>query len=111
METQHFETGINPPVLGQEHIAVDAGICGGKPHVVGHRIKVQHVAIWHERQGKTPDEIVAEHPQLTLADVHAALAFYFDHRQQIDADIRADEDFVAELKAASPPSLLARHFF
>jgi len=110
METHSFESGINPLPRLQEHIAVEADICGGKPHVVGHRVKVQHVAIWHERQGKSPDEIVAEHPELTLADVHAALAYYYDHRQQIDADIRADDYFAAELKAGSPQSLLARRF-
>jgi uncharacterized protein (DUF433 family) len=110
METHSFESGVNSLPRRQEHIAVDPDICGGKPRVAGHRVKVQHVAIWHERQGKSPDEIVAEHPELTLADVHAALAYYYDYRQQIDTDIRTDEDFAAGLKAASPPSLLARRF-
>src|SRR5580658_3070784 len=108
METHNLESGINPLPSRQEHIAVQPNICGGKPHVTGHRVKVQHVAIWHERQGKSPDEVVAEHPALTLADVHAALAYYYDHRQQIDADILADNDFAVRLKADSPPSLLAR---
>ncbi len=89
---------------------MEPGVCGGKPHVAGHRIKVQHVAIWHDRQGKSPDEIVAEHPGLTLADVYAALAYYYDHRRQIDDDIRADDDFVAALRAGSPRSLLATRF-
>jgi len=110
METHSFESGINPLPNRQEHIAVEPDVCGGKPHVAGHRVKVQHVAIWHERQGKSPDEIVAEHPGLTLADVHAALAYYYDHRQQIDTDIRTDEDFAAGLKAGLPQSLLARRF-
>jgi uncharacterized protein (DUF433 family) len=110
METNSLQPGINPLPRRQEHIAVEPGICGGKPHVAGRRIKVQHVAIWHERQGKSPDEILAEHPELTLADVHAALAYYYDHRQQIDTDIRADDDFAAELRAGSPRSLLATRF-
>jgi uncharacterized protein (DUF433 family) len=87
---------------------VRPGHCGGKPHIAGRRVKVQHVAFWHERLGKSPDEIAAEHPGLTLADVHAALSYYYDHRAQIDADIRADQDFAAGLKAESPPSLLLR---
>ena len=110
METPNLESGMNPLPRRQEHIAVDPDMCGGKPHVAGHRVKVQHVAIWHERQGKSPDEIVAEHPELTLADVHAALAYYYDHRDQIDADIRADGVFAAGLKTSSPLSLLARRF-
>jgi uncharacterized protein (DUF433 family) len=34
-----------------EYIAVEPGFCGGKPHVIGHRIKVQHIAVWRERLG------------------------------------------------------------
>ena len=106
MEMQSRETGAKTPPPIQEHIIVRPGYCGGKPHIAGHRVKVQHVAAWHEWLGKSPDEIVAEHPGLTLADVHAALSYYYDHREQIDADIGADADFAAELKANSSPSLL-----
>ena len=94
------------PVVSREHIAVVPGYCGGKAHIAGHRIKVQQIVIWHERQGKSPDEIAADYAGLTLSDVHAALAYYYDHRDEIDADLRADEQFVEQLKAISPPSLL-----
>src|SRR4051794_31609678 len=75
------------------------GTCAGKPRIDGHRITVEDVAIWHERMGMSPDEIVSGHPSITLADVHAALAYYFEYREQIDAAIQAGERFVAELKA------------
>ncbi len=110
MECQSAEVGGTSPPPSREHIVVTRGHCGGKPHVAGHRIKVQHIAVWHERLGKNPDEIVAEHSGLTLADVYAALAYYYDHREEIDADIRGDEVFAAGLKAKSPPSLLLRRF-
>jgi uncharacterized protein (DUF433 family) len=86
------------PVIG-EYIAIKPGYCGGKPHIVGHRIKVQHVAVWHERVGMSAAEIVATYPTLTLTAVYAALAYYHAHRAEIDADIEADERFVAEMKA------------
>lgn len=105
MEQQRTDT---PSAGSRTHIAIVPGYCGGKPHIAGHRIKVQHVAIWHEKGGLSPDEIVAGHPDLTLADVHAALAYYYDHRQEIDADIRTDDEFVAELKSASRSLLLRR---
>lgn len=89
-------------------IAVRAGYCGGKPHLAGHRIKVQQVAVWHEQLGQSPEEIVATYPGLTLAAVHAALAYYHAHRDQIDADIRADEEFAAKLRAAGEASPLTR---
>jgi uncharacterized protein (DUF433 family) len=90
------------PVIG-EYIAVKPGFCGGKPHVIGHRIKVQHVAVWHERTGMTPEEIVVTYPGLSLPAVFAALAYYHRHRTEIDADIEADERFVADLRAKAGP--------
>jgi hypothetical protein len=51
---------------------------------------VQHVAVWHEQEGKRHDEIVAEHYGLTLTDVYATLAYDYDHREKIAADIEKD---------------------
>jgi uncharacterized protein (DUF433 family) len=93
------------PIIG-EYIAVKPGYCGGKPHILGHRIKVQHIAIWRERMGMTPEEIVATYPSLSLPAVFAALAYYHSHRNEIDADIEADEQFAAQMKAKAGPSKL-----
>jgi uncharacterized protein (DUF433 family) len=93
------------PVVG-EYIGIKPGYCGGKPHLLGHRIKVQHVAVWHERLGMAAEEIVATYPGLSLAAVYAALSYYHSHRAEIDADIEADEHFVAEMKAKTGPSRL-----
>src|SRR5438046_1962052 len=95
------------PVIS-EQIGVRAGFCGGKPFILGHRIKVQHVAVWHERRGMTPEEIVATYPSLTLAAVYAALAYYHGHQAEIDADIEADERLVADMSAKAGPSRLAQ---
>src|SRR5438105_15035709 len=81
------------PVSG-EYIAIKPGYCGGKPHVAGHRIKVQHIAVWHERLGMSAEEIVATYPTLSLPAVYAALAYYHSHRPDIDPDIDADLRFV-----------------
>lgn len=85
-----------------EHIEITLGVCGGKPRIAGHRIKVQDVAIWHERMGLSPDEIVSRHPSITLADVYAALAYYHDHLEEIRQQIREDEVLVAEMQAQTP---------
>jgi uncharacterized protein (DUF433 family) len=82
------------------------GTCGGKPRIDGHRIKVEHIAICYERMGMTPDEIVSAHPTINLAQVHAALAYYFEHKDEIDADIEEGNRFVEELSANTPPSRL-----
>lgn len=88
-----------------EHIKITPGICGGKPHIAGHRIKVHDIVIWHERLGFSPDEIVSEYPSITLADVYAALAYYHDHFEEIRQQIREDEEFARKLQARTPSLL------
>jgi len=87
-------------------IETDPGIAGGKPRIAGRRITVQNVAIWHERLGKSADEICSDY-DLTLAEVHAALAYYFDHREEIDRSIRQGEAVVEALRQVTP-SVLAQ---
>jgi uncharacterized protein (DUF433 family) len=106
MEGQRTETGKSFPPSGSAYIVAKAGYCGGKPHIAGHRIKVQHIALWHERYGKDPDEIVADHPGVSLAAVYAALAYYYDHRDEIDADLHSDEQFLSNLRGQGGPSRL-----
>ena len=89
------------PVIA-EHIEVTPGICGGRPRIAGHRIRVQDVVAWHESQGLSPDEIVGRFPQLTLADVHAALAYYFDHRDEIREQMTQDRELAERLRTAEP---------
>jgi uncharacterized protein (DUF433 family) len=91
--------------LAMPRIVRTPGVCGGKPRIDGHRITVEHIAVWHEKMGMMPAEIVATHPTIALAQVHAALAYYYDHKQEIDADIEDGNRFVEELKALSPPLL------
>ncbi len=95
-----------PPAADRVRIVATPGTCGGRPRIDGHRIKVEDVAIWHERMAMSPDEIVSAHPSLTLSEVHAALAYYYENRDQIDADILEGQRFVEEMRAKAPPSLL-----
>ena len=80
------------------HIEITPGTCAGKPRIAGHRIRVQDIVLWTE-EGQSADEIVADFPQLSLADVYAALAYYHDHREQIHKDIRDDEEFFNPVKS------------
>ena len=64
-------------------IAKTPGVCGGRACIAGHRVRVLDIVAWHEHQGMTPDDIVSHVPSVTLADVHAALAYYFDHMAEI----------------------------
>jgi uncharacterized protein (DUF433 family) len=84
-------------IMTTPHIAISEDVAGGKPRIAGHRITVQHIVIWHERMGLSADEIASNHG-LSLADVYAALTYYYDHRQEIDEAIMADESYVVELR-------------
>ena len=86
------------------HIDITPGVAGGKPRIAGRRITVQNVVVWHERMGKSADEIATEY-DLSLADVYAALAYYFDHREGIDASIREGQAFAEALRAQTPSKL------
>jgi uncharacterized protein (DUF433 family) len=79
-------------------IETTPGTCGGKPRIVGTRIKVSLVAILSERNRMTPDEIVDAYPHLTLAQVHGALAYYWEHRDEIELEIREEQSFVETLE-------------
>jgi uncharacterized protein (DUF433 family) len=78
------------------------GVRGGKPRIDGHRITVADVAVWHERMGMSPDEIVYNYPSITLSDVYAALAYYFENRERIDSDIAEGEKLADTLRAGQP---------
>jgi uncharacterized protein (DUF433 family) len=63
-----------------KHIEITPGVCGGKPRIAGHRIRVQEIAVWHEFQGLSPDEIVAQFPQsLSWKCCHCRLSFAIYH--------------------------------
>lgn len=94
-----------PPSLA-EFIVKTPGVCGGQPRIVGTRIKVKHVYTWVERMGKTPAEVVADYPHVTMAQVHAALAYYWSHVDEIQRDMDDEDRLVAELKANGAPSKL-----
>jgi len=89
------------------HIEVTGDVANGKPRIAGHRITVQNIVVWHERLGLSADEIATTY-DLSLADVYAALAFYYDHRDQIDRSIHADEAFVSDLRRTTPSKLKSR---
>jgi uncharacterized protein (DUF433 family) len=96
----------NGPPPDRVRIVSTPGTCGGRPRIDGHRITVEDVAIWHERMGMSADEIVSAYPTLSLSDVHGALAYYFENRERIDADIEEGKRLAEEMRARAGPSRL-----
>ncbi len=69
------------------------------------------IVIWHEHPGWSADEIVSQIPAITLSDVHGALAYYFDNREEIEEDVRRNDEiaekshFSGPFFAAAPPDV------
>jgi uncharacterized protein (DUF433 family) len=87
------------------HISRTPGICGGRACIAGHRIRVLDIIVWHEKRGYSPDEIVGLFLGINLADVYAALAYYFDNRDEIEADLRAEAQAAEWVKANIPSKI------
>lgn len=88
--------------VSTEHIEKTPGVCGGRARIAGHRIRVMDIAVLYEQRGLSPAEIVHQYPGITLADVHAALTYFLDHRAEIEDEFRHDEETVRQLLARRP---------
>ena len=91
-----------------ERITRTPGICGGKPCIAGHRVRVMDVVIWHEHLGMSADEIVTQIPSITLSDVHAALAYYFDHLDKLREEIKQEFEFADQFIRSYPSPVQAK---
>jgi len=79
------------PKPAYRNIEKDPARCGGQPVVSGTRIRVATVLSCH-RQGMSVEQILQEYPLLSLAEVHEALAYAYDHLDEIEADLAADHE-------------------
>lgn len=89
-----------------EHIVLDAA---GVPRIVGTTMKVVELVQEQLAYGWSAEELHFQHPYLSLGQIHSALAYYWDHKDELDQDIARRLARVDELRRATPPSpLLAR---
>jgi len=89
------------PNITHPHITTDPNICGGSPIITGTRFPVRSVVIYLLRYGLTPEELVARFPHLTLGQIHDALAYYYDNREEIEKDIDENTEEVVRHKVSS----------
>jgi uncharacterized protein (DUF433 family) len=76
------------PKTNHAYIERRPGYRGGRAIIGGTNFPVSSVATYVVRQGMLPDELVRAFPHLTLAHVHDALSYYYDHQAKIDDEIR-----------------------
>lgn len=68
------------------------------------RIRVAQIVIDYLNNGWSADEICIHYPHLRLAEVHSAMAYYFDHQAEIDAEIAEEQKLIEEWRKNTPPS-------
>ena len=90
------------PQTDTTHVECREDVCAGAPVIRGTRFPVRSVAVYVLRQGMTPEEIVREWPHLTLAQVHGALSYYYDHQTEVDEDIAAQGERFARAQNETP---------
>jgi len=72
-------------------------IGSGRPRIAGTGISVRRIAQWHNA-GLSPEEMVRRIPHLSLAQVHAALAYYYANQPEVDEDLQREMDQTEELE-------------
>jgi uncharacterized protein (DUF433 family) len=90
------------------HITRTQGVCGGKPCIADTRIRVLDIYVLHELQGKSADEIIHDFPQLTMADVFAALTYLWDHREEVVASLQEEQAATDRFRGIFPSKLAAK---
>ena len=78
----------------------------GVPWISGANTKVVEVVLDKMAHGWSPEEMHRQHPHLSMAQIHAALAYYYEHQTDIDTQIEKDWQEVNELAARQPDSPL-----
>jgi len=95
------------PKLAFEYIVKEPDYCSGKAAIGATRVRVNNVVFLH-KEGKTIDEIREQYADLTHAQVYAALAYYHDHKDEIEAELAEDEGWDEEHERRRA-DYLARH--
>jgi uncharacterized protein (DUF433 family) len=98
---------MQPAIL--QHIEMrPSAMHGQKACIAGTRISVQDIYVWHELMGKAPDQILSEYPFLTLAQVHSALSYYYDHAEEIREQVRRGREEAERIRQSTPSKLAVK---
>ncbi len=88
-----------------EHIDVDGA---GVARIAGKRTKVIQLIMDKMANGWDPEELHVQYPHLSLAQIYAAFAFYYDHQTELDAQIALDVSRADALRSLAPESAIVQ---
>lgn len=93
-----------PTTTSYEHIRLDDK---GVPHIVGTTMKVVELVMAQKAYGWSPEELHFQHPYLSMTQIHSALAYYWEHKETLDADIERRLDYAEQSRKETGSSSLA----
>ena len=89
-----------------EHVVLDEARV---PIIAGTNMKVVEIVLERIAYGWSPEELHFQHPYLTLGQIYSALAYYWDHQEELDRDMEQRLEFVDQVQRTMAPSpLVAR---
>ncbi len=95
---------MSDTITSYEHVQLDAS---GVPIIVGTNMKVVELVMAQLAHGWSPEELHFQHPYLSLGQIHSALAYYWDHKDDLDKDLEARRQYAEAERSKAGPSLLA----
>jgi len=93
-----------PTTTSYEHIRLDEK---GIPHIVGTTMKVVELVMAQKAHGWSPEELHFQHPYLSMSQIHSALAYYWEHKDELDVDIDHRLDYAEQSRRETGTSPLA----
>ena len=90
-----------------EHVQIDTN---GVPIIAGTTMKVVELVMAQMAYGWSPEELHFQHSYLTLGQIHSALAYYWDHKEELDADIERRWQYAEEARRKAGSSALVAKF-
>lgn len=103
-DSQHQAPESPPPASIDQYVDSSPEVRSGRPALAGTRISIADLVIMHLRMGQSLDEIAATY-DLPLAAAHAGMAYYYDHRSEIDQSIEEDRAFAEAFRQNNPSPL------
>jgi uncharacterized protein (DUF433 family) len=93
-----------PSETRYEHIMLDEHQV---PTIAGTTMKVVELVLDHLAYGWSPEELHFQHPYLSMGQVYSALAYYWDHKADVDQDLERRLQFIDQVQQTTKPAPLA----
>ena len=92
------EQALKKERTSHPYIVKNKDICNGSPIIAGTRTRVIDIAVEYDVLGRSTDEIIRSHPHVNLYQIHDALSFYYENRDELDQKIKQDQESITRLK-------------